>query len=66
MVAKSLAIAKSLGGISGIQMAEMNDEKKKEYDWLFNDDEEEQEESSRKVRKNRITARNDEEIETDR
>ena len=39
MVAKSLALARSIGGIGGLAM-EANEDNKKDYDWLFNEEEE--------------------------
>ena len=38
MVAKSLALARTLGGIGGLAQGLNDGDKKKEYDWLFNED----------------------------
>jgi hypothetical protein len=64
MVAKSLALARSIGGIGGLAM-ESNEDNKKDYDWLFNE-EEEQESSRRTQRQIGNIRKAEEEIETER
>jgi len=64
MVAKSLALARSIGGIGGLAM-EANEDNKKDYDWLFNE-EEEQESSRRTQRQIGNIRKAEEEIETER